>query len=86
MHLNQPSAHVNHSLSGGDDHNGEPLPKGLLTESQRIVAMLRQADRLQNHVDLEGWDSPRGDALKNLMLEGLKLLLTKALPPPPEGE
>jgi len=73
---------TDHSLSGGDDHNGEPLPKGLLTESQRIVAILRQIDRLHNCVDREGWDSPRGHALSNLMLEAVKLLLTKALPKP----
>jgi len=86
MSQQQPAGHIAHSLSGGDDRNGEPLPQGLLTQSERIIAMLRQTDRLHDCVDREGWDSPRGDALKNLILEAVKLLLTDSLPQPPEGE
>jgi len=75
---------TDHSLSGGDDYNGESLPCGLLTESQRIVAMLRNMEQLHGKVDLTGWDSTPGYALSNLMLEAVKLLLVKALPQPEE--
>ena len=82
MHLNQPSAHVNHSLSGGDDREGEPLPQIFLLNAQRKVAIFRNMNKLQKRIDIEGWHSPRGDAMKNLMAEAIRLLLMESLPEP----
>jgi len=39
-------------------------------------------NKLQKRIDIEGWHSPRGDAMKNLMAEAIRLLLMESLPEP----